>query len=232
MNVSKIIHAAARQLGIVASGEELAGDELQDAIEALQSLLAQWATKRYYVHKAIDLEIPLTHGKTVYLVGNLKGDCCEYVLNCCGYVIPRPDITVEISHIADLAFIDDCPVSIARDTNITLHCPDVVYSVDAPNWTFTVKPDGQLLKIKAYTLPYKLCAADCLHLPPVYERALKFALVKELASEYGKSMSAEAQQNYTEAMQFLQDSNSTPFYEDTALPIGVGCRNSWNFYHG
>lgn len=234
MNVSEIVNAAARKIGLLAKGEQLDGEDTQNFIRELQSLLAQWATKRLYVHKAIDLEIPLTHGKQIYLVGNISGDCCEYALNCCGYVIPRPDINAEISHISEQAWIDGCCVSIARDTNNTIPCADVIYTVDAPSWSFKVSEqvNGQTLKIKAYALPFKLCSHDCLHLPPVYESALVLTLAVNMADEYGVTPSNTLLTNQATAIQFLKDSNSTPFYDNTALPVGAGYRDWWTINHG
>lgn len=239
MNVSKIVHAAARQLGIVASGENLAASELQDGIECLQGLLAQWGTQRLMVHKATDITIPLIEGKTLYRLGKIVGDCCEYEVTCHGEVLARPDISTDISHIADVGCLNGCPVLLVRDTNTTAPCINpaslctnrVTYSVDNPTWLFNVDGHAGELKIKVYAMPYNLCAHDELHLPPVYERALKLSLALEIASEYGQEPSLILQRNQAAAMKVLKESNSTPFYAaNSDFHIGAGHRHWGGFY--
>lgn len=234
MNVSEIVNSAARQLGIVAKGEQLDGEDTQNFIAALQSFLAQWSTKKLYVYKSQDIDIPLTSGKTINLVGDISGDCCEYMMDCCGYVIPRPDIKAVISSISTQGWIDGCCVTLVRDTNVTACDPDVTYVVDAPSWQFIVNPrvNGQSLKIKAYTIAKDLCGDDCLQYPPVYERAIVLTLAIEMADEYGIAPSNTLLSRQAEALKFLKDSNSTPFYGDTVLPIGLGYRRGWDFYRG
>ena len=97
MNVSKIVSAALKQLGVLAAGENASGEEVADAIEALQDILSQWATHKLYVHKSTTINIPLSKGRNTYLVGKIEGDCCEYELTCCGELLARPDITAEIA---------------------------------------------------------------------------------------------------------------------------------------
>ena len=78
MNVSKIVSAALKQLGVLAAGENASGEEVADAIEALQDILSQWATHKLYVHKATTITIPLLYGRNTCLVGKIEGDCWEY----------------------------------------------------------------------------------------------------------------------------------------------------------
>ena len=227
MNVSKIVHAAARQLGIVASGENLAASELQDGIECLQGLLAQWGTQRLMVHKSTDIVIPLIEGKTLYRLGKIAGDCCEYELTCDGEVLAQPDISTDISHIADTGCLNDCPIMLVRDTNTTAPCNSnaVTFSVDNPNWLFYTNGKAGTLKIKVYAMPYNLCTHDELHLPRVYERALKLSLALEMAPEYGQEPSLMLQRNQLTAMRNLTKSNVTPIYAAKSdFNIGVGAQ--------
>ena len=78
-----------KQLGILAAGESVQGDELSDALIAFEGLLAQWATQKLYIYKSTDVVIPLS-GANSYTVGPLAAD-----------------IAVEIQGISDKAFLDD-----------------------------------------------------------------------------------------------------------------------------
>lgn len=220
MNVGKIITAALKQLGILAAGETASGEEIADTVDSLQDILSQWATHKLYVHKAYDIEIPLTAGKPTYLVGKIEGDCCEYELTCCGDVLARPDITAEISSISDKAWLDDEQITLVRDTNDSKKS-DVTYQVDYPNWQFTANR-GTLLKIKAYTLAFDLCVHDELHLPKQYERALKLTLALEIAPMFGVEPSSLLVVNQRNAVALLKRANITPLYVKNSLGIGVG----------
>lgn len=225
MNVNKIVSSAMKQLGIIASGEKVTGDELVDAVDALRGLLAQWATDRLYVHKATILTLPLTKGIGAYLIGKIQGDCCEYELTCCGEVLDRPDLSAEISHISDRAWLDDEEITLVRDLNNTANSVKVWYQVDNPNWTFHVKEAAKELKIKVYTLPFDLCDHDELHLPSNYERALITSLALEIAPMFAVEPSNMLLRNQSQAITILKRSNITPIYAtNSALEIPAGVR--------
>ena len=220
MKVNKIVESAMKQLGIIASGESVTGNELVDALSSLQALLAQWCTDRLYVHKATILTIPLTKGANTYLIGKVSGDCCEYEVTCCGDVLARPDIEFEITSISDRAWLDDQEIRIVRDLNNTAEHVKVWYQVDNPNWLFHVKEDAAELKLKAYTLPYDLCDHDELHLPKEYERALITSLALEIAPMFGVEPSGLLLRNQASAISILKRANSTPYYVKNDLPVG------------
>lgn len=223
MNVSKIVSAALKQLGVLAAGENASGEEVADAIEALQDILSQWATHKLYVHKTTTITIPLSKGRNTYLVGKIEGDCCEYELTCCGELLARPDVTAEIASISDNAWLDDKPITLVRDTNDSKYA-GVIYQVDNPNWSFVIDTDGGELKIKAFTLPFDLCPHDELHLPKQYERALKLTLAIEIAPMFGVEPSSALAVNQRNAINLLKRSNITPLYVKNSINIGVGNR--------
>ena len=202
MNVTKIIESALKQLGVLAAGENASGEEVADAIEALQDILSQWATHKLYVHKATTITIPLSKGRNTYLVGKIEGD---------------------IASISDKALLDDKPITLVRDTNDSKYA-GVMYQVDNPNWSFIIDTDGSELKIKAFTLPFDLCPHDELHLPKQYERALKLTLALEIAPMFGVEPSSALVVNQRNAINLLKRSNITPLYVKNSINIGVGNR--------
>lgn len=225
MNVNKIVESAMKQLGVLASGENATGDELVDVLDSLRGLLAQWATDRLHVHKATILTLPLTKGVGTYLIGKIEGDCCEYELTCCGEVLDQPDLTAEISHISDRAWLDDQEITLARDLNNTASNVKVWYQMDNPNWIFHVKEAAKELKIKVYTLPYDLCDHDELHLPPQYERALITSLALEIAPMFAVEPSNMLLRNQSQAITILKRANVVPIYTtNSALEIPAGVR--------
>ena len=228
MNVNKIVESAMKQLGVLASGENATGDELVDVLDSLRGLLAQWATDRLHVHKATILTLPLTKGVGTYLIGKIEGDCCEYELTCCGEVLDRPNLTAEISHISDRAWLDDEEITLVRDLNNTASNVKVWYQMDNPNWIFHVKEAAKELKIKVYTLPYDLCDHDELHLPPQYERALITSLALEIAPMFAVEPSNMLLRNQSQAITILKRANVTPILAtNSALEIPAGVRHGW-----
>lgn len=228
MNVNNIVASAMKQLGLVAAGEKVTGDELVDALGSLRGLLAQWATDRLHVHKATILTLPLTKGVGAYQIGKIEGDCCEYELTCCGDVLARPDLSAEISHISDRAWLDDQEITMVRDLNNTASGIKVWYQMDNPNWIFHINEAAKELKIKVYTLPFDLCDHDELHLPPQYERALILTLALEIAPMFGVEPSATLFRNQSQAITILKRANVTPIYAtNSALEIPAGVRHGW-----
>ena len=225
MNVSKLITLALKQLGVVASGENASADEVADALDMLQGLLAQWATSRLYVYKVNEIVLILDKGAGTYLIGKIEGDCCEHEVTCCGSVLDQPDLNAEIMAVSDHAWLDDEQITMIRDLNSSKQAAEVRYQQDSPNWKFDVLKSGKTLKFNAYTLSTDLCAHDSLRVPPNYERPLILSLALEIAPMFGVEPSMLLIRNQANAIDLLKRSNSTPCYAKNDLPVGVryGC---------
>ena len=203
MLVSRIVEMSLKQLGILAAGESVQGDELADALITLESLLAQWATQQLYIYKSTDVAIPLS-GANSYTVGLLNAD-----------------IAADIHGVSDKAFLDDQEITLIRDTNNSKPDAQVVYSVGVPNWTFTVFTNGDELRIKVYSLPVELIAQNELVVPSNYQRPLILTLAVELAPLFGIEPTQMLLLNQRNAIEMLKRSNTTPLYVKNDLPIGV-----------
>lgn len=197
MDVSRIIAMSLKQLGILAAGESVQGEELSDALITLEGLLAQWATNRLLVHKVQEITIPLSYGIGVYTVG------------------------IQLKSVSDIAWLDDKQIQMRRDTNSTAHQAAVIYTVDEPYWSFNIKESGSNLKIKAFTLPTQLKPQDELVLNDVYLRPLALTLAVELAPMFGIEPTQMLLLNQRNAIEMLKRSNTTPLYVKNDLPIGV-----------
>ncbi|MEG2568916.1 MAG: hypothetical protein RSA84_22195, partial [Acinetobacter sp.] len=172
MDVSRIIAMSLKQLGVLAAGESVQGDELSDALFTLEGLLAQWATNKLLVYKTQEIIIPLSRGAGIYTVG-IQPDYTKYEVV---YDDVLPDVDAPIKSVSDIAWLDDKQIQMRRDTNSTAHQAVVIYTVDEPYWSFNVKESGSNLKIKAFTLPTQLKPQDELVLSDVYLRPLTLAL--------------------------------------------------------
>ena len=205
MNVTKIIESALKKIGILAAGENAEANELEDAVDALRGLLAQWATKRLFIHKVEQI--------TLNINGSAKVSPND---------TDAPDYKTSISSIVERGLLNGEPVYIVRDTNTTKDDANITYSVDGEVWTFF--GDGQL-SFKALTLPYNIAPGDELQLPPSYERPLILSLAVELCTMFGVEPTQMLLTNYRSATTLLKESNSTPLYVINDLPVGgrYGC---------
>ena len=192
-----------KQLGILAAGESVQGDELADALITLEGLLAQWATQKLYVYKSTDVVVPLSNIGS-YTVGPVFAD-----------------VTADIQGVADKAFLNGEEITLVRDTNNKSNT-QVIYSVGVPNWTFNVLVTGAELKLKVYSLPSALIAQDELVVPSNYQRPLILTLATELAPIFGVEPTQMLLLNQRQAVEMLKRSNVTPLYAKNDLPVGIG----------
>ncbi|TCB77438.1 hypothetical protein E0H94_14695 [Acinetobacter sp. ANC 4173] len=202
MLVGRIIEMSLKQLGVLAAGESIQGDELADALIFLEGLLSQWATQRLYIYKATDVVIPLS-GTGAYVVG------------------PSGAVLANIQGVQEKALLDDREITLVRDTNSSKTDAEVTYSIGSPNWTFNVFADGNELKIKTYSLPSELVAQDELVIPSNYQRPLILTLAIELVPMFGIEPTQMLIINQRQAVEMLKRSNVTPLYAKNDLPVGV-----------
>ncbi|EXB85744.1 P22 tail accessory factor family protein [Acinetobacter baumannii 299505] len=211
MNVSKIVTGAMKRAGILAAGENPSAQDLADGIDALNDLLAQWATDNLLVYKVEELTLNLNG------VGKVSPDPLD-----------SPDILTSISKIPQMGTLDDRQVEIVRDLNSSLDKPQITYSVKGQLWEFY---GNGVLKFKAFTLPYELVSHDEIAFPPVYSRALKFSLAIDICTMFGFDPPPNLQLKQTEALNILKDSNVTPLYVKNDLPVGVGVQYCYGDYY-
>lgn len=200
MNVSRLIELALKQLGILAAGENANASEVADAVDSLRGLLAQWATERLYIYKVEPISIDL-NGVGTYI------------------------LTDQIQAVSDHAKLDDKDIMMIRDLNNTGTYIPIIYTEQQPFWKFQVLEDAKKLEIKAHVLPVELTAGDEIDLPIKYERPLILSLALEIAPMFGTEPSGLLLKNQANAIALLKRSNSTPFYVQNDLPVGVrhGC---------
>lgn len=200
MNVSKLINLSLKQLGVLAAGENSDANEVADAVDALRGLLAQWATERLFIYKVQPIVINLTGAGTYTL-------------------------SETIQSVSDHAKLDDADILMVRDLNNTGEYKPVIYSEQKPYWKFQVLEDAKKLEINAHVLPTELESFDEINLPTKYERPLVLSLALEIAPMFGVEPTQTMFMNQRQAVELLKRSNSTPFYVQNDLPVGVrhGC---------
>ena len=186
MKVRDLIHASARVIGIVASGENMTHAEVSDAGSALNMLLGQWSASRDYIYLTQDINVQLIAGQTEYAV---KAEL----------------ISEEASH-------NDRAIRIYRDTAQNTPPNSILYKKMPDGYALKTPPTetGMLYLQSLHSPEFPLKTTDDIYVPAVCFRALKYALAIELAPEYQLPVTPDVQTQYQQAMRIMHRAQSTP----------------------
>ncbi|MFW2056277.1 hypothetical protein F4U02_13230 [Acinetobacter haemolyticus] len=185
MKVRDLVHASARVIGVVASGENMTDAELNDAVSALNLMLGQWSSSRDYVYSSEDVVVQL-NGSGQY--------------------------EIDARLISEDAKLADEEIRIYRDIARNTPQNSITYS-KLPNGYILNVPAGTrgLLTIQSLNSPqFPLRALDEIVVPDEYYRAIKYALAIEIAPEYQLPITPDVQQHYQQAMRIMHRAQSTP----------------------
>ena len=206
MKVRDLVHASARIIGIVASGENMTDAELSDAVSSLNMLLGQWSASRDYVFSTQDIEINLNAMQSHEVEAKLISD--DAVLNGEAIKIYRD-------------FAQNTP-----SNSITFKKIPNGYEVHIPQ-----KITGKLTIQSLITPQFPLKALDDIAVPNEYFRAIKYALAIELAPEYQLPITPDVQQQYQQAMRIMHRAQSTPTpVKPDRVLMGISRGRSWGHY--
>lgn len=204
MKVRDLVHASARVIGIVASGENMTDAEMNDAVSALNMMLGQWSSSRDYIYSAQDISIQL-NGSSQY--------------------------EIEANLISNEAKLGDEVIRIYRDIALNTPVDSIIYS-KVPNGYILNVPNGVsgVLKLQSLISPeFPLKPIDDISMPEEYFRAIKYSLAIELAPEYQLPVTPDVQSRYQQAMRIMHRAQSTP---TPAKPDPVLMRISRGSYWG
>lgn len=206
MKVRDLVHASARIIGIVASGENMTDAELSDAVSSLNMLLGQWSVSRDYVFSTQDIEINL-NGNSLY--------------------------QVEAKLISDDAKLNDEEIKIYRDLAQNAPSNSIIYKKVLDSFVLNIprKITGKLTIQSLISPQFPLKALDDITVPNEYFRAIKYALAIELAPEYQLPITPDVQQQYQQAMRIMHRAQSTPTpVKPDRVLMGISRGRYWGHY--
>lgn len=185
MKVRELVHASARIIGIIASGENMTDAEMSDAVSALNMMLGQWSASRDYVFSTQDINIQL-NGSGVY--------------------------EIEANLISNEAKLDEQDVHLYPELAQNTPYKGITYKKIPNGYEIYVphKSTGQLTIQSLISPQFPLKATVDVHVPNEYLRAIKYALAIELAPEYQLPVTPDIQMQYQQAMRIMHRAQSTP----------------------
>lgn len=236
MTVRDLITGSFRLLGVLASGEQPAAAEMQDAFGSLNSMVDSWNLERLMIMAILPQTFSFTAGKKVYTMGP-GGDWDT--------AWPTRIEKVQMNYTSAGSPMINLPIEIINlDQYQQFTVPDTASTI--PMWVY---PDDSypLRNLYFYTVPSIVNTVDIftwsqltqfvsidddIVFPPGYELALRSNLALQLAPEYGIAqinpiVAAMAQDSKAKIKSF---NIKTPLMTvDSAL---ISCGSTWNYLTG
>ena len=213
--VRDLINGAGRLINIIQQNEAMTGDNLNVALYSLEHMIDSWSNNRLMIFSLREMEFPLT-GQESYTLGpggDWNTERPMKIQDCYARLQPgspqQLDIAMQpltvdqyagiaVKHTPStfpFAFYDDCNYPLRT---ITLF-PIPTGPANIVLWLR--EPLADLTNIDAEV-----------NYPPGYERAFRFNLAVELASEFGKTCSPELLGKAEASILQIERLNSTPMY--------------------
>lgn len=225
ISVSSLIKAALRKLGAVASGETPSPEELQDGLDALNSMVESWNIENLMAYRLDTQEFTLIPDQQDYTFGP-GGD----------FDGTRPSSIASAQlRVTTVTPNYDRPLQIVNDdewASITQKSLDTTYPLyvnnqgEVPLTTVSFWPiPTEANKVVFYT-PFQVprfALADMVYLPLGYERAMTYGLAIEVSPEFRIQVSSEIAEIYRKAVENIKNQNKVePKMACDAAITGVG----------
>jgi hypothetical protein len=185
--VQNLIDLAAKDLGVLASGESLQPEEYTDALNKLNALLDSWDAMKLNIFAINRNQYALTSGTGSYTLGP-SGTLTS----------TRPIAIVAANVIASnfstpMRLISKDEYNAIPNKTDTSIAPKVLYSDnDYPLTTIYVQPlPSGTPELELYTwepMPQFNATSAAFAMPPGYQRALEFALAIDMAAMFGRQV--------------------------------------------
>jgi hypothetical protein len=235
MIVKNLLIKAMKKIGVAQSGETPEAEDLQDALESLQSMLHAWASKQILVFASTKEHFTLVSGKNPYSWGSVAADI----------VTARPHMILG-AVVRDTNDMDH-PVNIISEGQYRAYSLKTLSERPRAMWLHPLYPLANL-----YVFPVAATGEECyidslkpftqtssfdtlfdtIAFPENYEEPVIYNLAVRIAPEYGKSISPEvaaiAESGYN-ALVSLNSGNQVENLRLTnILPAGITGRYDIN----
>ncbi len=211
--VQNIINSALTLIGVIAAGESPAPEESTDALLVLNDLITSWDVERLVIYATNRATYNLIISQQTYTIGQGAGAnfnaarptsiWAANIINSAGLAFPMKLVTKEEwASIPEKSVTGAVPRELWNDNgypNSTLYL-----------WPI---PSAGSTQLELYTwqqLTTFVNLTDTFDFPPGYERAIRFNLAVELASEYGREIPQTVGQIAMDSKNAIRGLNAPP----------------------
>jgi hypothetical protein len=198
----------------IGEGETMSASQEVDSLAALNGMIDMWSTQRLTIYSKIREEFSLVPGQQSYTMGTggnfntTRPMKIEYASIELQGSTPPLETPLEIIYLQEWAEVPSKELS--SDLPTKLYVEDTF-----PLATLNLWPKPSAAE-KIVTYSWKplstVAAGDTLALPPGYEEAMKYNLTIRLASDYGKSVSAEVAKLAEDGLASIKRMNIKPTF--------------------
>jgi hypothetical protein len=206
-----LIRGAFRVLGVLASGETPEAQEQADALEALNDMLDSWAGERLALYATLRSEHPLTPALNPHTIGasGTFNTTRPVRIDRASILLANQDVELPLQLLSDSEWQNTAGKSAAgTPTSLWVESSHPLMKL----WLNPIPSAADTLVLYTWQQLGDFTAATEVDLPKGYARALKYNLAKELAPDYGESLSAEAAAIADESKANLKRLNQKPSY--------------------
>lgn len=211
-----LISGALRLVGVGASGEVPSANESQDALNALNAMIDSWSNEQLMIPNKVREVFPFVGSQGSYTMGS-SGN----------FNTTRPmKIETAILQLSNQVPVTEIPMYIMTKDQwagilvkqLTSNLPLYLYAegtfpLDTINvWPVPVDNTNSLVLYSWKPLTQLASTSVSTSLPPGYDRALRFNLAIELASEYGREVPMNVTALAMESKSVLKRMNTKPQY--------------------
>ena len=212
-----IIKRALRTIGVLATGENPSAEMANDALDALNDVLAGLSNE--------NLTIYATRSDTVTLDGSLF-----YTYGIGGDINNQRPTSISGAYHTDSGGISTCLqigsyAEYCAITDKTATCdipssifPNMEYPL-AAIYIYPISSSGTVTILSRVAITAFTALTDTVELPPGYERMLRYALAVELMPEYGIA-NPQVFQMYIDSKADIKRTNTRPALLKVSLPFG------------
>lgn len=208
--VQQFINSTLRLIGVIDSGETPSSTESDDALQALNQLLASWSSGAAPVYQLTRSTVALT-GLSQYALTTRPVKIRSMTVIAAGG--ERQDVQP-----ATAEQWGAIPDQTRAGRFATLYLNDNAFPLPTVR-LWPIPATGGTLEIWALMpLVQFVSLGEMITLPPGYEQALRFAFASVLAPEYGATLSPEIAQNAAEAKGAIARLNAAILGPSIAVP--------------
>ena len=208
MTFQDLVNGALRSLGVIAAGESPSTEESNDALAALNDLVASWTALGMPIYE-------ITRDATVTLTG-----AASYELTTRPVRIKSAAVIAANGTAMPVQLVPSEKWSAIQDktrTGIFAEALFCDYAFPDATVYLSPKPGAGTLELFVYReLASDNALADTVSLPPGYQRALRFNLAVDLAGEYGRAASPELVASAAESKNAITNLNAFVLGETVA----------------